>query len=221
MVSKIKLNERSNINIIRRALNPIPPSRLTEKFTLVHYENLMLWLLFMTCFSRFTPWSAIRIFTMILNLINEATVSQDPEFPIFPCLLLLAASNFIVKLHSSVYFQDPYSTKFPGSDSWTTKLGYPSWAQAFIAVMVLLPIAPIFVTIIYYWPSNWRSAFYSMFCSGMANYLPDPSRGGQQLKQEYTPRENEIQPAPVSAVVWTPTHKYFDILNIVDVIVGR
>ena len=57
------------------------------------------------------------------------------------------------------------------------KLEYPVWAQAFIAIMVLLPIAPILFFVFYYWPSNWRSSFYNMFCTGITNYLPDPSRG--------------------------------------------
>ena len=78
------------------------------------------------------------------------------------------------------FFQDPYSNKYPGSESWTTRVEYPSWTQGFIAVMILLPILPIFITIIYYWPSNWRSSFYNMFCTGITNYLPDPSRGGSQ-----------------------------------------
>ncbi|XP_028405479.1 sodium-dependent neutral amino acid transporter B(0)AT1-like isoform X3 [Dendronephthya gigantea] len=90
--------------------------------------------------------------------------------------------------------QDPYSHKFPGSDSWTTRLDYPAWAQGFIAIMVMLPILPIFICIIYYWPSNWRSAFYNKFCTGVTNYLPDPSRGGtQEYSMTHPPGENVNQ----------------------------
>ena len=79
---------------------------------------------------------------------------------------------------------------------------YPSWAQGFIAIMVMLPILPIFISIIYYWPSNWRAAFYNKFCTGITNYLPDPSRGQGGGSQEYAmdkPPEADQQAVPAVA----------------------
>ena len=44
------------------------------------------------------------------------------------------------------------------------------------ATIVIGTILPIPFFIIKEWPSNWRVAFAKKFCSGYANYMPDPSK---------------------------------------------
>ena len=44
------------------------------------------------------------------------------------------------------------------------------------ATIVIGTILPIPFFIIKEWPSNWRVAFAEKFCSGYANYMPDPSK---------------------------------------------
>ena len=45
--------------------------------------------------------------------------------------------------------QDPFSSKYPGSKTWTTGLEYPGWGQFLCALMVLIPTVPIIFFIIY------------------------------------------------------------------------
>jgi hypothetical protein len=61
--------------------------------------------------------------------------------------------------------------------------------------MVLLPILPIFISIIYYWPSNWRSGFYNMFCTGIENYRPYPNRPSSQELDVTKPDDDTKQQA--------------------------
>ncbi|CAB4016646.1 sodium-dependent neutral amino acid transporter B(0)AT1-like isoform X2 [Paramuricea clavata] len=45
--------------------------------------------------------------------------------------------------------QDPFSSKYLGSKTWTAGLEYPGWGQFLCALMVLIPTAPIIFFIIY------------------------------------------------------------------------
>ena len=56
------------------------------------------------------------------------------------------------------------------------KVPYPIWARSLAAILVIGTLLPIPFFMIKEWPSNWKELFKKKFCSGYANYMPDPSR---------------------------------------------
>jgi len=72
--------------------------------------------------------------------------------------------------------QDPVDKiQHPGSADWLTRLPYPPWALCLAAVLILASCFSIPYCAFRNWPKNFKQAFKAQFCSGVANYMPDPS----------------------------------------------
>ncbi|XP_065058628.1 sodium-dependent neutral amino acid transporter B(0)AT1-like [Rhopilema esculentum] len=113
------------------------------------------WTFWMFCWKYLSPLALIVI--LIWTIVEQ--VSKKPSY--------------------SAYVgckQDPADrSRHPGSDDWVAKFPYPIWAQCLAVVLVCASCLPIPYYAIKYWPSNFKQGFKARFCSGIANYMPDPS----------------------------------------------
>lgn len=90
------------------------------------------------------------------------------------------------------YFQSPFSSLNPGTETWTAGFDYPSWGKFLIVVVILVSILPTLIFILLKWPKNWLQGFKRTFASGIANYLPDPSSADASRRKSAEQMEQEI-----------------------------
>eukprot|EP00794_Sanderia_malayensis_P007381 gene7381-8200_t len=113
------------------------------------------WVFWMLCWKYISPLALLII--LIWTLVETAT--KKPTYSVYVGCT-----------------QDPVDrSKHPGSEDWTADQPYPVWAQIVAVLVVCASCLPIPIFAIKYWPSNFKQAFKSTFCSGLANYMPDPS----------------------------------------------